>query len=147
MYSVRKSVSILVVFILCMMCLISCSPTENVNQIVREVQEELENKGWKNVMVVEGIVDSREWNVILERTEEEKNMRIHTIHGEIDGMYDNPIHAVIEVVFGDDAPDGEIYDVFYVSDSGRVLEREEIPAADEILDADNPQLWVYMYSY
>ncbi len=121
--------------------------------MVREVKADMEKKGWKNIEVTEGFLDEKigeQTGLVLERTDEEKKMHIISVSGQIEGKYGNPLFAVVELVYDDEMSQGEIYQIFYVSSSGRIMTPEYNDISDDpnsLLNADDQELWYYMYSY
>ncbi len=121
--------------------------------VVENIKSEMDNKGWKNIEVSEGLLDEKireQTGLTLWRTDEEKKMHIISVSGQIEGMYDNPLFAVVELVYDDEMSQGEIYQIFYVSNSGRIMTPEYNDISDDpnsLLNADNQELWYYMYSY
>lgn len=117
---------------------------KNSANIISEVKAEMADKGWGNVAAVEGELDSSQWGeLILKPTEEEKNMFLYSVSGQIDGMNNNPITVVVKIIFGSEAPEGKRGTTFYVSASGRYMSS----VSYDILLADDKELWDYMYSY
>lgn len=122
--------------------------------IVDSIKSELDSKGWKDIEVSEGFLDEKikeQTGLVLDRTDEEKKMNILSVSGQIEGKYDNPLFAVVELVYGDEMSQGEIYQIFYISSSGRMMTPENSGISDlepnSLLSADNQELWDYMYSY
>jgi len=133
----------------------STAPEEPLDP-VSEAKAELERKGWENIRVVEGHMDYRQWGaLILEPTDEEKDWSIVNVMGQVDGMYNNPITAIIKIAFSKEEPVGERYQAFYVSQGGRVKDtyydsdagKVRVIDQKEIVSADDEDLWHYMYSY
>lgn len=126
---------------------------ENSSKIIDEVKAELEDKGWSIVDVIEGWSHWREWNIYETRlTEEEENMFVYTVWGQWEGLYDTSIDVIVRIAFSDEAPEGEIYKVFYrCSEAGKTLEADQYegdPLEDitEILPTNDEWLLEYMYA-
>ncbi len=129
---------------------------ESLTKMALEVKADMEEKGWKDVDYKEGLIyDSFRESVVIEPSEEEKGLLIYSVWGHTDGMYDNPITAVVEIALNGERQEGEIYKIFYVSKAGRdsfVSAYDEKQSysyfdEDEVVFADDKDLWDYMYSY
>lgn len=117
---------------------------EKSTEIIEKVKEELKREGWNNINVISGIVDYSYWtSAVIEDTEEEKSSDVSsfTVLGEYDGLYDNPIVAVVKIAFSKESPEGRVYKIFYASEAGRYLE------SYKILSTNDDLLIGTMYSY
>lgn len=115
-------------------------------QPLRDVKEELERNGWSHIEVIEGEADSvgRWGGLVLEPASVEPDTVLYTVIGQTEGLYDNPISAVVKLAFHPDSMEWDRLEVFYVSAAGR-----DRPGSgqDAILPADDADLWDYMYAY
>lgn len=124
----------------------SVRQAETTTKVIREVEEELEQKGWSGIEVIEGEVDSvsRWGGLVLESAPLDADSVLYTVVGRTEGMYENPISAVVKLVFHRDTMKWDRQEVLYVSEAGRDRSGNGL---EEILPADDADLWDYMYSY
>lgn len=113
------------------------------------IKAELEDKGWKNVRIERGLFDYFKYSeLIAERSDKDKKAVKYTVLGDTDNKY---ITVGIEVMFDKDNPNGGIYNVIYLSGSGRLIESKtdwySFFDKMEIVSADNEDLIDFMYSY
>ena len=126
----------------------SAGINESSIQLIEELEKELAAKGWDSLEIVEGEADSisRWGGLLIQPAQIESNSILYTIIGQTEGMWDNHISVVVRVVLNQETNVWKRQEVFYVSMGGRELNQDEL-ASDEILPADDPGLWSYMYSY
>lgn len=124
---------------------------EKMAEFLEGVKEEMEDKGWGEIELVAGEADSGRWGgLVLEPAQIGENCLLYTMIGQTDGMYDNPISAVVRIVFNRESLEWEQQEAFYVSEAGRYFGKDDFDfqlEADEILAHDNESLWDNMYSY
>ena len=112
---------------------------------MQEIANELENKGWKRLELIEGEADSvTRWGIFLDTTYEDETLC--TIIGQTDGLYGNSISAVVIITFDEESHAWQREEVYYISESGRYWGGIQLHY-DEILAADSQELYDYMYSY
>lgn len=116
--------------------------------IIESTKSELETNGWECIDTTKGHLDYVEWsslwgNAIIEPDEDEENVDLYTIVGRNIDDSNRKLYAIVKVVFTEQNTNGEIYEVIYISESGRSMDS----GTDKILLPNDSELQNFMYSY
>lgn len=85
---------------------------------------------------------SKEWeNIVVSYANESADSLRYIITGQTDGIYDNAITMIANIVFDSESPEGKPETVVYISEAERHL------VSDKLLAANDKELLNVMYSY
>ena len=148
MKHVKNVLLSILMFLFCAVICSSCGSATN--NIIESTKVQLEEKEWECIGEIDGDLDYIEWsslwgNAIID-PKEEKDMNLYTMVGRHIDESDNKLYVIVKIAFTEENPEGEIYDVMYISESGRIMKADFLNGL-EILSPNNKELQEYMYSY
>jgi len=100
------------------------------DNVIKKAKDELTAKGWENLELI---------------TTEDKDLFQYIIVGSIDNKHNNPMSVRVSIFFSDAAPDGTIESISYESEAGRFCSSYDPYIGNELLPANDQQLYDYMH--
>ena len=123
---------------------------------IQTVIDKAQSKDWKEIEVIEGEPDARRrWGIVLEPCALQDGETVYTVIGRSDNVLSqNPFYVVVKIAYHYGSKEWRIAEMSYMSLSGRPLAdadvKNQFPSeyeAGEIVSANHPALFDYMYGY
>ncbi|MCI8332604.1 MAG: hypothetical protein HFE78_07245 [Clostridiales bacterium] len=124
---------------------------------LKTVVNDMQNKDWQQIEIIENEPDTiRRWGcIVLEPCDLQDGETLYTVIGRSENvLFQNPFYAVVKIAYHYGSQTWRIAEMYYISYSGRLLPEAYFESQfssaykiGEVVPANHPVLFDYMYSY